>query len=378
MIRLDTLTGLLATPGPFATAYLDATRSKELGPQEVDKRWRALRAELAEQGADEATLAAMDDAVGGHPDVPGDHGQVLVGAGGRLLYDIALPEVPRRETASWSPLPDLMPALAQLGARVPYVLALVDRTGADVTVVGPDHSSEETQTVKGDTYPIRKVGVGGWAHLRYQHRAEDLWEANARQVAEVIESAVHRGRTRLVVLAGDVRAREALRKNLDERSAELVVELQTGGRAEGIDEEKLDAEVDSVVARAALDADQAVLDRFAEAHGRAESGVGDVLAATGIPDTVAALRQAQVDTLLIVDDPSSDATAWIGPEPVHLALTAEELTELGVTEPVQARLDAALVRAAAGTDATLVTLAPGQLDVADGLGATLRYPAAAG
>jgi hypothetical protein len=191
----------------------------------------------------------------------------------------------------------------------------------------------------------------------------------------VIESAVHGG-ARAVVLAGDVRAREALRKNLDERSAELLVELQTGGRAEGIDREKLDAEVDSVVARAALAADQAVLDRFAEARGRAGSGVGDVLAMTGIAGIVAALRQAQVDTLLIVDDPSSEASAWIGPEPVHLALTAEELAELGVTEPVQARLDAALVRAAAGTDATLVTLAPGQLDLADGLGATLRYPAA--
>ena len=126
MIRLDTLTGLLTTPGAFATVYLDATR------------------------------------------------QVLVGTDGQVVYDIALPERPRRESASWAPLPDLMPALTQLGARVPYVLALVDRTGADVTVVGPDHSSAETTTVEGGTYPIRKVGVGGWAHSRYQHRAEDL------------------------------------------------------------------------------------------------------------------------------------------------------------------------------------------------------------
>ena len=65
----------------------------------------------------------------------------------------------------------------------------------------------------------------------------------------------------------------------------------------------------------------------------------------------------------MVDDPSSDAMAWIGPEPVHLALTAEELTELGCREPVQDRLDAALVRAAAGTDASIVTLAPGQLEL---------------
>ena len=376
MIRVDNLSDLLTRPGPVATVYLDATRSKELGPQEVDKRWRALRAELAGQGADEATLDAIEGVVGGHPDVPGEHGQLVVASGGTVRLDVALAEVPRRETARWAPLPDLMPMVAQFGARVPYVLALVDRTGADVTVVGPDRSSAETQTVKGDTYPIRKVGVGGWSHLRYLHKAEDMWEANARKVAEVIDSAVHTKGVRAVVLAGDVRARETLRKNLDERSAELVTELQTGGRAEGIDEEKLDTEVDAAVARVAAEADQAVVARFSEAYGRVESGVGDRLAAAGIADTVAALRQAQVEHLLLVDDPSSEARAWIGPDPVHLALGAEELTGLGVTDPVEDRLDAALVRAAAGTDAVIVTLAPGQLDLPDGIGATLRYPTA--
>lgn len=375
MLTLDTFSGVLTAPGPYATAYLDATRSKELGPQEVAARWKALRAALAEQGADDATLDAMEAAVGGHEDVPGPHGQLLVAAGGTVRHDVALPEPPRTEGAHWAPLPHLMPAVAQLGARVPYVLALVDRTGADVTVVGPDSASAERQTVTGETYRIRKVGVGGWSHLRYQHRAEDLWEANARRVAEVVESAVHAG-ARVVVLAGDVRARETLRKNLDERAADLVAELQTGGRADGIDEAKMEAEVDAAVARAALDADEAVLGRFAEAYGRAQSGVGDVLAGAGIPDVVAALRQAQVETLLIVDDPSSTATAWIGPEPAHLALTADELTGLGVTAPTQVRLDAALLRAAAGTDASVVTLAPGQLDVPSGLAATYRYPTA--
>jgi hypothetical protein len=376
MLYLDTFAGVLGTTGPYATAYLDATRSKELGPQEVEARWRALRGQLAGHGADEATLAAMDAAVGGHEDVPGPHGQLLVAAGGRVLHDLALPEPPRREEAHWSPLPHLMPAAAQLGARVPYVLALVDRVGADVTVVGPDRSSTERTTVDGDTYPIRKVGVGGWAHLRYQHRAEDLWEANARQVAEVVQHAVHTAGARVVLLSGDVRARESLRKNLDERSAELVTELHTGGRADGIDEEKLAAEVDATVARAAAEADQAVLDRFAEAYGRAGSGVGDPLAGAGVAAVVAALRQAQVETLLLVDDPSSTLKAWVGPEPTHLALTADELTGLGVTDPVEVRLDEALLRAAAGTDASLVTLAPGQLDLPEGIGATYRYPTA--
>lgn len=372
MIRLDSLSTLTTAPGPYATAYLDASRAEELGPQKVELRWRALRESLAEQGADAATLDAMEAAVGGHADVTGAHGQLLVGSFGALRHDVVLPGPPRREIARWSALPHLMPMVAQLGPLVPYVLALVDRTGADLTVHGP--AGRWSLEVQGDASEVHKTGVGGWAQLRYQHRAENLWESNARQVADAIEAAVRGTAARVVVLAGDVRARELLRKALAEAAADLVVELHTGGRAEGIDEEKLAADVDAVVARVAADTDQAVLDRFAEARGRADAGVGDVLAVAGIADTVDALRKAQVETLLVVDDPSSDAQAWIGPEPVHLGLTAEELAEMGVTDPARDRLDAALVRAAAGTDASIVTLSPGQLEIRDGVGATLRYP----
>ena len=372
MIRLDTWSDLLATPGRYATAYLDASRAKELGPQEVDGRWRALRSELASQGADEATLDAMQAAVGGHTDVSGAHGQLLVASGGTLRMDGVLPGPPRRETARVAPLPHLMPLVAQLGPTVPHVLVLVDRVGADVTVHGPD--GKTTSTVEGDDSEVHKTAVGGWAQNRYQHRAENLWEANARQVAETVESGVRRVAAEVVVLAGDVRARGALVDALGEHARSLVVQLDHGGRAEGGDENKLTAAVEEAVARVAADRDQAVIDRYAEAAGRAGSGAGDVLAAAGIAGTVAALRQAQVETLLIVDDPTSDATAWIGPEPTHLALTEAELTGLGVREPVPDRLDAALVRAVAGTDASIVTLAPGQLDLPGGLGATLRYP----
>jgi Bacterial archaeo-eukaryotic release factor family 2 len=372
MIRLDSLSELLTTPGPYATVLLDASLAKELGPQEVENRWRDQRRALAGQGADEATLDALQAAVGGHTDVSGERTQVLVGSGGRLRLDAVLPGRPRREIAGWAPLPDLMPMLAQLRPLVPYVLALVDRTGGEVIVHGP--RGETVQTVQGDTSEVHKAHVGGWAEMRYQHRVENSWEANARLVAQSVESAVRQTAAQLVVVAGDVHARADLVDSLGDRARSLVVQIEHGGRAEGIDEEKLHAEVEEAVARAAADQDQAVIDRYAEAAGRARTGVGDVLAASGTADVVAALRQAAVETLLVVDDSQPDSTAWFGPEAVHLALTAEELTGLGVREPVRDRLDAVLIRAAAGTDASVVTLAPGQLDLPDGLGATLRYP----
>lgn len=372
MIRLDTLASLTTAQGPFATVYLDATRAEELGPQLVAGRWRALREQLADQGADAATLEAMEAVVGGHDDVPGPHGQAIVGAGGRVLWDVALPAPPRRETARFGLLPHLMPAVAALGPLVPYVVALVDRSGADVTVHGPGGTEE--RTVEGGDYPIHKTGLGGWAAQRYQNRSENLWDANAKQVAAVIDTAVRRTGAEVVLVAGDVHATESLRSALGTEAAGLLVELDTGGRADGIDQARLDAAIAAAVARVAATRDQAVLDRFAEAYGRAEAGLSDVRAVAGFHAVVEALRQAQVDTLLIVDDPASEAQAWIGSEPVQLGLTVDDVAALGVEAPTPERLDAALVRAAAGTDAAIVTLAPGQLDVPDGLAATLRYP----
>src|SRR5215212_3604450 len=129
MTRLDPIADLATGPGPFATAYFDATRAEELGPQLVEKRWRALRTVLESQGADAATLDAMEAAAEAEDSVPGDHGRVLVGAGGTVRWNVALPARPRQDTARFSHLPHLMPALAALGPRAPYIVALVDRVG---------------------------------------------------------------------------------------------------------------------------------------------------------------------------------------------------------------------------------------------------------
>lgn len=70
------------------------------------------------------------------------------------------------------------------------------------------------------------------------------------------------------------------------------------------------------------------------------------------------------------DGPGS-APVWIGPDPADLAMTAAQLAERGVGEQVSDRADAAVVRAAAGTDADLFFL-PGDVPAPrEGIGATL-------
>ena len=88
------VTRLYERPGPFATAYLDATRSTELGAEQVRLRWHALRSTLLHAGADEATVAALDDSA--EEPVSGEHGRVLVGAHGETLLAASLPRLAAR------------------------------------------------------------------------------------------------------------------------------------------------------------------------------------------------------------------------------------------------------------------------------------------
>lgn len=93
----------------------------------------------------------------------------------------------------------------------------------------------------------------------------------------------------------------------------------------------------------------------------------------GLTAVLDALRRAQVDTLVLSDDPSSTAMAWVGPEPLQLGETEDELRAMGVADPQGDRLDAAIVRALAGSAAQILVTPDAHDYLPDGLGAVLRY-----
>jgi hypothetical protein len=88
---------------------------------------------------------------------------------------------------------------------------------------------------------------------------------------------------------------------------------------------------------------------------------------------VAALQRGQVDTVLLIDDPSSTEQLWVGPQPLELSHDRAELLAMGVRDPQRVRADAALVRALTATDAELVLLGPDEADIDGGIAGLLRY-----
>ena len=368
-MNVSFLLPVYAQQGPFATAYLDVSRQTEHAVRRLHLSWRGLRDTLSGLGTPEPVLDRMSAAVEaglGGPRPVGSQTQVVIATPDGVVYDDRVAGPAPRDRASWANLPDLFPLTTVAPARIPHIVALVDWAGADLTVFGPHYLG--TAEVTGRRYPLTKVAPGGWSQRRYQQRAENLWAGNAHLVAEHVDRLARQHRTRLIVVAGDVRAKAALIEALPDTSRRQVVEV-SGGRAAGSDDEIVRHSTQRIVASEAHTGERAVVERFAEQRGRAGRAV------EGMAETIAALRQAEVEHLLI-EAAGLEMPIPIGSGPLDLALSTHDLGPVGVVG--SARADAALVRAAAAGSAEVHPISPanGQTDrpwrARDGVGALLR------
>ncbi|TDC85442.1 peptide chain release factor 1 [Micromonospora sp. KC606] len=366
-MNLRFLRPLFNRPGSWASVYLDTSRVGANADHEVELRWRALRATLAGQGADAATLAALDEAVRNRPTEPGRHGLALFARAGEVALVEPLPAPPPTDEAHVGALPHAMPLLAQRGGEVPHVRVLADRTGADLTGLTVDGTPRQRTVHGGESFPLTKVQAGGWSHRRYQQAAEVSWERNAGDVAAAAADLAESVGAEVIVVGGDVRAAQLFRERLPVRWRDRTVRTDAGSRHAGADNTALDDVTVQAIAEVADRHDREVVDRF-----RAQAVDGT--APTGLAEVVAGLQRGQVDTVLLVNDTSSTDTLWIGPDnPTHVAADEQTLRALGVHDPQRVRADAALLRAIAGTDAELVLVGPGEVPLAHGVGAVLRY-----
>jgi hypothetical protein len=277
-----------------------------------------------------------------------------------------LPSAPDPPRARWSALPDLLPALALLPERLPTVVAVVDGSGADI------YAGSHIEHVDTAGYPMHKVRGGALSHMHNQRHVEEHQRASAAQIAQTIGTEVATTSAQLVVLAGEVQARSRVRRALDRRSLHLMEEVEASGRAAGADLAELEREVAGLVNARIARARRDDVQRYEQAAGR-----DDGSAVEGVPAVTEAFRAAEVDALYLDAGAPPNSTMWIGSEPTMLATRREDLEQLGVvvTGPVEAA--AALLRAAAGTGASLHLAGGGRTGLAgrpmaDGVGAILR------
>ncbi|WP_369185142.1 hypothetical protein [Streptomyces sp. Y1] len=186
----------------------------------------------------------------------------------------------------------------------------------------------------------------------------------------------------LLVLTGDTRERRAVHERLPLHLRARTVEVDGGGRADGVDRAAFDRRIGEAWTAhrqrhldAALDAFHAGLGRPGE-HATDSSGTDTApgAAALGIPAVVTAARQHQLATLLVQTgghDP--ERPVWTGPQPEHIGVQRAEVRGMGVGHPEQAPAADALLRAAAATGAEALLVPEAADGPPGGLGAVLRW-----
>ena len=382
LARLDDLRALASRPGMVLTDYTAFGPASEAQAGEVRLRWKDRRKALAGSKGDveggaavpEAALDVVGDAIeGGWRTAEGL--AVVVPADGEPLFE-RLASAPA-EGSTWAPVPALRPLIARRQRHVPHVVALVDRTGADLMAwTGPeanaDGGADEVGTVEGDDDVIRKVKPGGWSQRRFQQRAEDSWHHNMSQVAGELAALADRFGAPLVAVGGDERAVGLLLDALPGAVRERVVRIDVTRAPDG-SADRLAGEVAAELDRwAAARLDEA-LAQLAEEVGQGDRG------AAGAGRTLEALRADRVAQLLVVERGREDVEgrrAWIGERRDQVATTPGDLADPdgAASAPL---LDAAVAAALVGGADVLVVpagedgSAPEQLP--DGLGATLRW-----
>lgn len=356
------LAELVTAPGPFLTVYLATEGEVANAAQRTELRWKQLRNDLHAAGADDHLLAAVDALV------PDAHHRgrclcVVANASGAPHVEYH-DELPKRDVGRWASLPSVVPLLEWRQLDLPHVVVLIDRQGADLFAFQREAADVHAEA-GGEDDPLRKSAPGGWSQKRYQQRAENVWEKNADAVAADLVKLVDRVHARVVVVAGDVRAVQLLREALRPDVGELLVEAGGGRSVDG----SIDAVADDVVRAVATVAARdtvALLEKFRE-----EIGQGD-RASDGVARTVTALARAQVEVLLVADDPDDERTVWFGPEPSMVGLDADEVRAMGAEDAQQGRVADVLVRAALGTGAG-VRVVPSSGGPREGVGAILRW-----
>lgn len=360
-----TLRDLLDAPGPFVSVYFD----REARPQRVEEaeaRWRDLAARLAREGAGQDTLDAVTSRV--LDSLPGTGTLAVFATGGEVRHSAELPGSPHGDLAEYAPVPHLLPLLEWRQDHPARVVAVVDRTGADLLLY-PEGSTEAIRrTVTGPDDEIVRSAPGGMSQMRFQHRAEDSWEHNATRVAEALGTALTELSARLLLLAGDVRARQYVVKHLPQWvRRDVTVGQVSGSRSEDGAATERASQVAAEASRAGH-ARTAGLLRLLESE-RSPGGH----AVVGVHDTLDALAVGRLRILAVTDDPQDQRTAWFGPAPTDVRERREDLPT-GNGSVHEGRLADVAVRTALLTGADVRVLEPGLAGAPpQGTGGLCRY-----
>ncbi len=364
---------LFERQGPFATVYLEATNPGENAAKQTELRWRGLSKSLSEQGADDKTIAALDELFTSTE--AGDlnaYGRVVVASADGVLFDEAVEGVDRSgDSATWSPLPELGAYYRSQSGSVRVLLVVADQTGGDVhqviasNVEGARELDEET--IKGSAVEsVHRPREGGNAHKHRQRRHAEAAYQNAADVVKGVQSAAASFRPEVILLAGEVSGREVVRAEMPKGLLEITREIEAGSRAAGASEDALEDALLTEAGRVATEKETAIDQQFHEAKGHAN-------AVEGLEPVLEAARTGAVATLILVDANPVPGELYVGDSPEAISTDPANLTAISDATPVARPAEQVLIRATGALGGDIAVLGAGA-ELVDNVGALLRFP----
>ncbi len=292
-----------------------------------ETRWAPLAAGLRQQGAAEPDVAALEKALAASASSRAARGSGQLAGfvrAGHVVAVVGMSGWTGPDHAVFGSPAHVLPLLHWQQERPPYVLCVIDRTGADLETCIGAGCTPVRSSVDGPDDEIERNAPGGWEGLtqgRYQRRAEDSWAHNAAAVADAVTAALRSAEARILVVGGDVRAVQLLKEKLPAAVLkDVTLKEVTAGRSADGSERGRSALVGAAVREAVTEQTAALWDRFVEQ--RSPHG----LAVEGVHETIIALAGGRVGTLLVSPEPVA-GKAWFGP-------AASEVVPVGIGHPV--------------------------------------------
>ncbi|HKP89974.1 MAG TPA: Vms1/Ankzf1 family peptidyl-tRNA hydrolase [Thermoleophilaceae bacterium] len=223
-------------------------------------------------------------------DFVGAHGMAIYACGPADLFQaIKLPRpIDTRACVDDSPLVE---PLAELAMRGSWAVLLVNRQTARMLRGSREHLTE-LPAVKDDVHG--QHDQGGWSQARYQRSVDKEVHDHLKRTAEVVLRRYRRSPFQRLLLGGPEEILSAVEQQLHPYVRERVA-----GRVK-VDVENSTPEVVRDAALPVMDEvdgarEREALDRLAEAIGAGGRG------AAGLDETIGALNERRVETLLLVD-----------------------------------------------------------------------------
>ena len=355
--------------GSWSTALVDAslgnTAAQEAADQLPGEVAKLLKSQQAPASDIEAVTGALEPAQGMRAPVA----RFVAVHDGEVVLNELIPglkvEASEVDTGAF---PNFTAIARARGGSFSYLVAEVGRDGGEVHLYNT--TSPQRVASRGivgapeEIHHARKV-PGKYDQPKAQAAADEMIRRNTEEVAELIDEMCKDNYVRLIVLSGDIKAREAVAAALPVALQDYVEVIDSHTRTGGADSKQVEEHIASLVDEVKASAIAALESRVA-----AQGGNGRSLLAVGLDEVVNALQAAQAEVVLVGQYQDEHTLRALIDEPWLAHQDGEDHADLVIGEWPAPEV---LLRATALTDATIRYVPDNIIPDGAGIAALLRW-----